>query len=256
MSEALRTEVIDGVLWLTLNRPQARNALNHDLRGRLLDTLRTVAVSPQVRVVVIRGDDKAFSAGGDVKEMTPDGGTAGKLETGRSIVDALARLPKPVVAAVRGHAAGAGFSMALGSDFVVADTTAVFRSVFVDRGLVPDMGATFWLARQVGLLRAKDIMLTGRPVSAREAHELGIVARLFEPAGFDAGLTELVTKLAQGPTLAYGATKRLLNAAFEAGLSEQLDAEALSQLYATGTQDHRGSVAAFLERRPHTFRGN
>jgi 2-(1,2-epoxy-1,2-dihydrophenyl)acetyl-CoA isomerase len=255
MEESLRTELVDGVLWLTLNRPQARNALNHDLRNRLQAAVTITAAAPAVRVVVIAGDEKAFSAGGDVKEMTPDGGAMAKLEVGRSIVEAIARLPKPVVAAVRGHAAGAGFSMALGSDFVVADTSAVFRSVFVNRGLVPDMGATFWLARQVGLLRAKEIMLTGRPVSAREAYELGIVSRLFEPADFAGGLKELVAELAQGPTIAYGATKRLLNATFGATLGEQLDAEALSQVYASGTDDHRASVAAFLERRPHSFKG-
>jgi len=245
-----------GVLWLTLNRPHARNAINSDLRGRLRAALAEEATSPDVRVVVLQGDDRAFCAGGDVKEM--GGGPAaalGRLEQGREVVERIARLPKPVVAAVRGHASGAGFSLALACDLVVADTTAVFRSVFVHRGLVPDMAGTYWLARQVGLHRAKEIVLTGRAVTAAEAHELGVVARLWEPADFDAGLGALARQLASGPTVAYGASKRLLNSTFETGLAAQLDAEALSQAYASGSEDHRDTVAAFAAKEPPVFHG-
>jgi 2-(1,2-epoxy-1,2-dihydrophenyl)acetyl-CoA isomerase len=253
---SLGTELVDGVLRLTLDRPAKLNAINHDLRARLHRALTLDAAAPEVRVVLLTGAGRAFSAGGDVTEMaTSTADTMAKLEAGRVIVEAMARLPKPVVAGVRGHAAGAGFSLALAADLVVADTTAVFRSVFVHRGLVPDMGATYWLARQVGLHRAKEIMLTGRPVGAREAHDLGIVTRLFGPDEFAAGLDGVAADLAQGPTVAYGATKRLLNVAFEHDLGAQLDAEALSQVMATTTQDHAESVAAFLAKCSPTFRG-
>lgn len=253
---SLLSRCSDGVLWLTFNRPHARNAINYDLRGRLRVALAGAAASPDVRVVVIQGDDRAFCSGGDVKEMGGGAATTlGKLEEGREIVERIARLPKPVVAAVRGHAAGAGFSLALTCDLIVADTTAVFRSVFISRGLIPDMSGTYWLARQVGLHRAKEIVLTGRPVSAGEAHALGLVSRLWAPAEFEDELGVLVRELAAGPTVAYGASKRLLNGTFETDLSAQLDAEALNQVHAAGSEDHRNSVAAFRAKQPPVFHG-
>jgi 2-(1,2-epoxy-1,2-dihydrophenyl)acetyl-CoA isomerase len=242
----LQRHADDGVLWLTLNRPAARNAINFELRGLLRDALLAVADDRSVRVVVLQGDATAFCAGGDVKEM--GGGadlTAGKLTVGGEIVRGIAELDRPVVAAVRGHAAGAGFSLALACDLIVADSTAQFRASFVGRGLVPDMGGTYWLARQVGLHRAKDIFLTGRVVDAAEALELGFVSRLFETAEFDDELDRLVSGMARGPVQAMGATKQLLNEAWSRDLASQLDAEAAQQVALSGTEEHRRAVLAF-----------
>jgi 2-(1,2-epoxy-1,2-dihydrophenyl)acetyl-CoA isomerase len=246
----------DGVLWLTLNRPEARNAINHELRGLLRDRLTGLAASPEVRAVVIRGDERAFCSGGDVKEMGGGPETvARKLEEGRSIVESIARLPKPVVAAVRGHASGAGFSIAMACDLIVADETAVFRSVFVKRGLIPDLAGTYWLARQVGLYRAKEIIFSGRAVGAAEAHDLGLVTRLWPAAEFDVELEALARTLGNGPTVAYGIAKRLLNRTFETDLSTALDLESLGQSVTSGSEDHRRSIEAFTNKTDAVFEG-
>ena len=249
-------EVVDGVLWLTLNRPRARNAMNHELRGQLRDRLAVEANDPGVRAVVIQGDATSFCSGGDIKEMGGDSAVvARKLREGRSIVESISQLPKPVIAAVRGHASGAGFSIALACDLVVADETAVFQSVFVHRGLIPDLAGTYWLARQVGLYRAKEMIFTGRQVAAQEAHALGLVARLWPAADFAAELRTLASELAGGPTVAYGLAKRLLNRTFETDMSTALELEALAQSVTSSTQDHRDSISAFLNKESATFNG-
>lgn len=246
-----------GILWLTLNRPAARNAINRELRHLLRSCLAVEAAAPDVRAVVIQGDERAFCSGGDIKEM--GGGPVAvtqKLDEGRAIVEGIARLPKPVVAAVRGHASGAGFSLAMACDVIVADHTATFRSVFVKRGLIPDLAGTYWLARQVGLYRAKDIIFTGRPVSATEAHHLGLVTHLWETSDFGRELQVLAADLASGPTVAFGVAKRLLNRTFETDLATALDLETLGQAHAAGTEDHRRSLEAFKNNSPMIFSGS
>jgi 2-(1,2-epoxy-1,2-dihydrophenyl)acetyl-CoA isomerase len=245
----------DGVLWLTLNRPQARNAINDELRRLLLEHL-DAAAAPEVRAVVIQGSARAFSAGADVNEMGGEPGTiADMLEQGRTMVEAISRLPKPVIAAVRGHAAGSGFSIAMACDIIVADETAVFYSVFAKLGLIPDLAATHWLARQVGLYRAKEIVFTARPVPAAEAHGLGLVTRLWPAGDFDAELSRLAGELASGPTVAFGVAKRLLNRTFETDLSTALELEKLGQLVAVSSEDHLSSVEAFKNKTTTTFAG-
>lgn len=252
----LLVELKEGVLWLTLNRPEARNALNHDLRGHLRRSLIDEATSPDVRVVVIQGDKRAFCSGGDIKEM---GGhpsaVSRKLNEGRSIIESISHLPKPVIAAVRGHASGAGFSIAMACDLIVADETALFSSVFVKRGLIPDLSGTYWLARQIGLHRAKDITFSGRVVGALEAHELGLVARLWPSGNFDMELNALALTLANGPTIAFGVAKRLMNRTFETDLSTALDLENLGQLIASSSEDHQHSIEAFKNKTTAIFHG-
>jgi 2-(1,2-epoxy-1,2-dihydrophenyl)acetyl-CoA isomerase len=245
----------EGVLWLTLNRPRARNAVNAEMRELLRDHLRAAA-APDVRAVVIQGNERAFSAGADVNEMDGTPGTiAGMLDEGRAIIDSIARLPKPVIAAVRGPAAGSGFSIAMACDIIAADETAVFHSSFAKLGLIPDWSATYWLARQVGLYRAKEIIFSARPVSAVEAHELGLVTRLWPAAEFDAELRRLAHELASGPTLAFGMPKRLLNRTFETDLATAVELENVGQLVAVASQDHLRSVEAFKNKTPVAFEG-
>jgi len=245
-----------GVLWLTLNRPQVRNALNGELRAGLLGELSGVASSASVRAVVLRGAPGAFCSGADVAEMAQGmTGTVAMLDLGREIVMAIANLPKPVIAAVQGVAAGAGFSLALSCDLVVADPTALFRPIFVERGLAPDWGCSHWLVRHLGLARAKDVLLTGRSLSAVEAHELGIVARLWDADEFAERLRAFADQLASGPTVALGITKRTLNRAAESDLHGVLAMETYGQAFATSTFDHAEAVRAFSERRPAAFEG-
>lgn len=238
---ALSTE--GGVLTVRLDRPAARNAINRIMRRSLRDVLQDASVDPEVRVVVIRGDDRAFCSGGDIKEMgngPADNST--KLALAKQIVTCLADMPKPVVAVVRGHAAGAGFSMALACDLVVADPTATFTAPFAERGLVPDMGGTYWLIRQVGLHRAKDILLTGRSISAQEAFELGLVSRLWLADDLENKLSELTQSLASTSPTALGLTKKLLNRAFESDLGAALDAEQASQIQAADSVEARSKL--------------
>lgn len=234
----LLTSHADGVLTIRLNRPRARNAINWEMRRLLRSALSEAAEDPEVAVVVLAGDDRAFCSGGDTKQMgRGQRDTLAKLDMAAVIVQTIATMPQPVVAAVRGHAAGAGFSLALACDLVVVDPSAVFTASFVERGLVPDMGGSFWLARQIGLHRAKDIFLSGRPVSAQEAFELGFAARLWPAETFDAELGALSAELAGRSTLAIGLLKRMLNRSFESNLLAALDAERLAQLAASDVHE-------------------
>lgn len=244
-ASAVLVDAEAGVLTITLNRPEARNAINWTVRRRLRDVLAAAAADPAVRVVVMRGDERAFCSGGDIKEM--GGGRAddlAKLAMAGQIVTSIAGMPQPVVAVVRGHAAGAGFSLALGCDLVVADDTAVFSAPFVRRGLVPDMGASHWLTRHLGPHRAKDILLTGRSLSAAEAADLGIVSRLCRPADLDAEVDRLVAALAESSPTATSLTKRLVNQALDRDLAAALDTEQMAQALAADTDEARGRLPA------------
>lgn len=232
-----------GVLNLQLNRPQARNAINWELRRSLSTTLRQAASDVDVRVIVLRGDQRAFCAGGDTKEM--GGGRAddlAKLAMAKQVVTTIADMPQPVVAVVRGHAAGAGFSLALACDLVLADGSALFSAPFLERGLVPDMGASSWLVRHAGLMRAKEILLTGRRVDSTEAYELGIVSRLCTAEELDEVAERVATELASRSPTALGLTKRLLNQAPTRDLASALDDEQTSQALAAGTDEARGRL--------------
>ena len=247
---------VNGVLWLTINRPGARNAINGELSDALLEAITVTAQDPKIRVVVIQGDENAFCAGGDIKEMGGDRATlAKKLRQATLIASGIANIAKPVVAGVRGYASGAGFSLATACDHIVAQDDATFTSVFSKRGLVPDFSGTFWLARQVGLHRAKDIVFSARPVGAVEAHNLGLVTTLTTADSYQAELNAVVNRFATGPTLSYGLAKRLLNHTFENDLAKALELEGLSQSELTTTQDHLNSIAAFKNKTEPTFEG-
>ena len=182
---------------------------------------------------------------GDIKEMgNGPADNAMKLGLAKQIVQAIADMPKPVVAVVRGHAAGAGFSAALACDLVVADETARFHASFVDRGLVPDMGASYWLVRQVGLHRAKAILLTGRVLTGQDGLELGFVSHFWPKGDLEKRLRELTSALAAASPTALGLTKRMLNRAFETDLSASLDTELVSQLLAADSSEARGALPA------------
>lgn len=233
--EPLLTSIHDAVLTLTLNRPHALNAINAEMRARLRRALAEDAMDPSVRVVLLRGSERAFCVGGDLKEFSAEASTVVRnLEEARDIIESVARMPKPVVTAVQGHAAGAGFSLGLASDILICDETAVFRSAFVEAGFVPDFGGTYWLARSVGIMRAKEIVLTGRAVAAAEGYALGFVTQVSTSATFGAAVSEMVQRLAAGPTLALGTAKRLMNRAFETSLPAALELEIYAQALMPG----------------------
>jgi len=252
----LLVERANGVLRLTFNRPQKRNALNWTIRRALLAELASARHDVGIRVVVLGGDASAFCAGGDVAEM--GGGTdeiSAMLDAGDAIVSAIRLLPRPVVAALRGHVAGAAIGIALACDLVFADRSTTFTPSFARLGIGPDLSASYWLPRQVGLLRAKGFLLGGRPIDAVTAAESGMVTELWESEDFERLLAERVTELATGPTLAYAAMKQLLNDSLDRTAAEQAEREKRAQLDLVQSADHLEGVAAFVERRPARFRG-
>lgn len=246
----------DGVVWLRFNRPRARNAFDWAVRRLLIDALTAAADDPGTRAVVLAGDRVAFSAGGDIREMTPGAAdTPAKLAAGGRIIELIATMPAPVIAAVQGHAAGAGFSIATACDLIYAADNALFSPSFALIGLSTDLSASYWLPRALGLPRAKEILLTGRALDAAAALELGIVSDVWPVNEFDARLATRVAELAAGPTRAYASIKRLLNESYGRTLPEQVAAEIVDQVALVSSADHAEGVRAFAERRPPRFEG-
>lgn len=247
---------VDGVWTLRFNRPRARNAFDWPVRHLLIDALSAAAADPAARVVLLRGNDVAFSAGADISEMSEGAtDTAAKLAAGLRIIELISEIPVPVIAAVQGHAAGAGFSIALACDLIYAADNAIFSPSFALIGLTTDLSASYWLPRTIGLHRAKEFLIGGTPVTADEAHQLGIVSAVWPLAEFEQRLDARVDLLAHGPTKAFGSIKRLLNGSLTRGLAEQTRAEIADQLLLNESHDHGEGLAAFRERRPPRFLG-
>jgi 2-(1,2-epoxy-1,2-dihydrophenyl)acetyl-CoA isomerase len=247
---------LDGVWTLQFNRPRARNAFDWPVRHLLIDALTAATSDPNARLVVLRGDEAAFSAGGDVSEMSqgePD--TADKLAAGARIIELIADMPVPVIAAVQGHAAGAGFSIALACDLIYAADNAKFSPSFALIGLSTDLSASYWIPRALGIHRAKDLLIGGVPLNAEEARALGIVSAVWPLGDFEAALAERVATLAHGPTLAYRAIKRLVNGSLQRTLREHTLAEIEEQLRLVESHDHGEGLTAFSKRRPPQFLG-
>jgi 2-(1,2-epoxy-1,2-dihydrophenyl)acetyl-CoA isomerase len=252
----LLSEVADGVATLTLNRPEALNALNSQLRRELMAAMKAAARDDGIRAVVITGAGRGFCAGADLRGGTAERDFRSVLTAEYNpLIEAVRALPKPVVAAVNGVAAGAGVSLALSADLVVASEDARFVPAFGRIGLVPDSGLARVLVRGVGRHRAFEILLGERPLGAADAHELGLVTAVVPADRLAEAARELAQRLADGPTAAIGLTKRLLNAAENATLTETLAAEAALQELAGRTDDHAEGVAAFGEKRDPRFSG-
>ena len=256
-AEPVLSELTGGVLTLTLNRPEVRNALDDEMRAQLGTALDEAQVDPVVRAVVLRGAGGTFCAGGDIRRMgtrTPVTG-AMRLFGARRLIDTLVELPKPVIAAVEGYAVGAGLALALACDLIVAAENADFRMAFIARGLAPDSASTWFLARQIGERRTKELAFTGRAVSAQEALVLGIAAHVWPPDTFDEHLAEYAGALAAGPTAALGITKRIVSRAADSDLAAVWDLETLGAAVSSTTDDHREALAAWRDKRPPMFEG-
>ncbi|MFI6500628.1 enoyl-CoA hydratase-related protein [Nonomuraea typhae] len=256
----IRYDLTDGVATVTLDRPDAMNSLTAELKTALLDALRRAAEDPAVRAVLLTGSGRAFCAGQDLREH------AGNLEAGRGlagtvrehynpIVELITTMPKPVVAAVNGVAAGAGASLAFACDLRVAAEKAKFAMAFSGIGLVPDSGASWTLQRLVGPGRAAELLLLGEPLEAGRALELGVVTRVVPAEDVLKTAHELAVRLAQGPTKAYAATKRSLAYAATHALPEALELEAVLQDECVATDDHLNATRAFLDKQKPVFEG-
>ncbi|KJS00786.1 MAG: hypothetical protein VR68_06880 [Peptococcaceae bacterium BRH_c4a] len=255
--ESIQLEKDGAVAVVFLNRPESRNALNKELRAELRNVMADLAKDDDVRAVVITGRGKAFCAGGDLRAMgNLKPGQGNKLvRNGCELVHIIRGMQKPVIAAVNGNAFGAGWSIALACDFVVAAEGSMFSQAFVKVGLIPDNGSMYLLPRVIGLPKAKLLMMTGSAISAGEAHALGLVNKVAPPGELLPAAMEMAQELARGPSLALGYMKTILNQTYEKDFQTILDAEAWAQDICLQTEDHREGARAFFEKRTPGFTG-
>jgi 2-(1,2-epoxy-1,2-dihydrophenyl)acetyl-CoA isomerase len=258
--EKITYGVSNGIATVTLNRPDAFNALDMQLARELHDAIIESSEDEAVRVVVLTGTGRAFCAGGDVKGFCDTIDTIGahvkRMTTElHGAVSRMIRMPKPVISAVNGVAAGGGMSLALAGDLILAIESARFTMAYTQIGASPDGSSTFTLPRLVGVKRALELTLLNPVLSAQEAKEWGIVNRVFPDDQFQAEVQNIAAQLAQGPTLAYGRTKALFYSSTSETLETQMEYETLHIAASGKTADFREGVAAFAEKRQASFQG-
>ena len=254
----IQFEKIDGVGKITLNRPEKYHSFVREMALKLQETLDICKKDDEIRSVMITASGKAFCAGQDLTEATdPNGRNISTIiqEHYNPIILKIRNLNKPVIAAVNGVAAGAGASLALCCDIIVASENASFLQAFSKIGLIPDSGSTYFLPRLVGMQRAAAIMMTADPISAQEAEKMGMIYKVYPQDDFEKQSWNLVSKLAKMPTKALALTKELLNSSIENSLKEQLNLEDRYQSVAANTEDFNEGVKAFLEKRKANFKG-
>ena len=256
----------DGVLVLTLNRPEARNAMSAAMNAALSDQLARAELDNEVRVIVLTGAGNGFCAGGDVKGMAAKGdGTVGNNTIDQAIhkqrlnqrntSGKLFRMPKPTIAALPGPAAGAGFSFALACDMRVMSRSAFMTTAFARVGFSGDYGGTYFLTQLVGSAKARELYMLSDRVSADEAHRLGLANWVVEPDQLMVKTMEIARRLANGPTVAYRYMKENLNRAMAGEVEDCLDLEATHHVHCGQTEDHREATKAFVEKREPVFKG-
>jgi 2-(1,2-epoxy-1,2-dihydrophenyl)acetyl-CoA isomerase len=254
----LLTKRSGAIVTVTLNRPEARNALDMTMRGELVAALDEIEADPEVRVVILTGAGGHFCAGGDVKSMrerhTAAEGRA-RVEAVNRLVLRLVDFPRPTIAMVDGVAVGAGCNLALGCDLVIASEGARFGEVFAKVGLVPDGGGSWLLPRLVGLGRAKELVFTAEIIEAARALEIGLVNQVVPAADLEGAVRALAERIAAGPPAVLRMAKHLLNRAAASDLRSALDLEAFSQAIAITGEDHQEGLRALFEKRPPRFTG-
>lgn len=258
--ETILYAVDEGVLTLTLNRPDVLNAFNRKMTDEIQDALKKAERDSDVRCIVVTGAGRAFSSGEDLKARQAEGAGGGSFgstlrERYNPIVLKLRNIEKPVIGSINGVAAGAGLSVALACDLRIASEKASFIEVFVRVGLVPDSGASFLLPRLVGLGKALEMAFTGDAVDAQEAYRVGLVNQVVAPDKLEGATRELALRLAKGPTRAIGLAKRNMNRALEMSLLETLEYEVYAQEAAGGSADYKEGLAAFIEKRTPEYKG-
>lgn len=259
MSKNLKMETLEpGIQIIKISRPQALNALNTETLRELDDVLKKVASDEAVRVVVLTGDgEKAFIAGADIAEMKDKSPAEGVefAQLGHSVARSLERMKKPTIAAVNGYALGGGTEMAIACDLIIATDNAVFGQPEVGLGITPGFGATFRLAKFVGIPRAKELIFSGRRVKADEALKIGLANHVYPAAEFWAKAVELAKSMAMQSQLAVSKSKELINDLCDSGVNAKIDAEAHAFGGIFGSHDQREGMTAFVEKRKPKLKG-
>ncbi len=260
----------DGITTLTMNRPEARNALSPEMMEALTEALPRLAADQSVRLLVLTGAGGAFCAGGDVKRFASQGsadsqsGSAGSFNVEQRVHDLRRRMevsrhlhemPKPTLAVIPGPAAGAGLSMALACDFRIAADTAKLTTAFSKIGLSGDFGGAYFLTYLVGAAKARELYFLADVITGKQAHELGIVNKVVAADRLGTEAAAFAAYLASLPTVAVGYMKKNLNATLHGSLSEVMDLEAMHMIRTFMTDDHKRAAQAFVEKRAPTFKG-
>jgi enoyl-CoA hydratase/carnithine racemase len=256
--QSITVERCDGLVTITLRRPEKKNAIDGPMWDELLAEFRTIGESSTDRAVILTGAGGNFCSGADLWAAADDQDPKHQLAAMRTISGicmSLHRLPQPTVAKVSGVAVGAGLNMALGCDLIVADETARFSEIFARRGLSIDFGGSWVLPRLVGMHRAKELSLLADIIGAEQAAAMGLVNRVLPADELDAFVDDWARQLAGGPPIALAMTKRLLNNSFNVTLEEALDDEGLSQSVNFATSDTSEAISAFMEKREPVFKG-
>lgn len=261
MNDMVLQKLEGGLLTITMNRPERKNALNPDMVAGLVEAARRAADDPEVRAVLFKGAGGSFCVGGDVKSMAagraplPFEVKMANLRRGMEVSRILHQMPKPVVAQLDGAAAGAGLSMALSCDLRVASESCKITTAFAKVGFSGDYGGTYFLTQLLGSARARELYLMSPVLTAKEAHAIGMVTKVVPDAEIDTAAHELALSLAQGPSIALGFIKRNINNAEHLALEDCFDGEAIHHTRCSDTEDHKEAAKAFVEKRKPAFRG-
>ncbi|MBM7691321.1 2-(1,2-epoxy-1,2-dihydrophenyl)acetyl-CoA isomerase [Peribacillus deserti] len=257
-NEHLLVQVSERIMTIQLNRPESLNSFSPEMISNLTLTLKEASQNPEVRVIILSGAGRSFSAGGDVKTM----GQAGPTEVYEHIgglnqcILAIKGTEKPIIAAVHGFAAGAGFNLALACDLILAAEDSKFALSFSQVGLISDGGGSYFLPRLIGPHLAKQFFFSGEPVSAQRMYELGVVNALVPAETLEEEALKYASRLANGPGRAYAMMKKLIDHSMTASLEDILEQERITQTLMISTDDHQEGIAAFKEKRKPVFTGN
>ena len=266
-TDDIGTEVTDGVMTITLNRPERRNAMSNPMLKGLVESLADAEVASDVGAVVLTGAGGAFCAGGDVKgmaEASSEGGASPQQydarvhlqrRNQRDTAGKLYELPKPTIAALPGPAAGAGLSLALSCDLRYASPNAIMTTAFARVGLSGDYGGSYFMSRLIGSAKARELYLLSEKVSMVEAERLGLINAVFPEESLQDEVHAVAKRLAEGPTVAYRYMKENLNRAVNGEMGECLDMEAVHHIHCGQTRDHKEAAQAFVEKREPVFEG-
>ena len=253
--QTIKTTIKNKICTVKLNRPEVRNALGLEMREELKDFFTVIKDRDDVKVIVLTGEGNAFSAGGDLSALKEVDAVSGRkrLQSGHEMIQSILNLEKPVIAAINGPAAGAGVSLALACDMIIASRSSILIQSFVQVGLIPDLGSIYFLPRLVGRHRALELMFLGEKITAQQAHNIGIINRVVETEALMDEVNALALKLAEGPDMALGLMKKLVNKSVLADINETFELEGFAQGMCFESSNFKEGVHAFFEKRKPIF---